>query len=417
MTRSEAGLGLLKCFYLQPELLDEANVLSSDFIESHQMLEVAMRSLADKKLAIDLSSILEALKKAGNEVQGSVISELIDGAVNPYNWKMYEESLIDIVRTEELSKVLHTAHNVLREEGYQASIDMIESAFTKAERRGSSEKRAGEYLTDVIDRLKSYRDNKTSYSGLETGTKDFDNLTGGLQKKELVVLAARPSIGKTTLALQWADFISSRKTPVGFISLEMAGNLLIEKLVIAKAGKDQTKIRNGFFAKSEFADLNHSMEEVYEQPLFIDESISLSIGQLKGLVRRWKRVHGIKALFIDYLTKIQHGDKKMERRLQIGDFTHELKGLAKELEIPVVVLAQLDRKAEGQVPTMNMLRESADIEQDADVIIFLHRDRNNDQEPTKIIVEKNRNGTTGTIETYFAKAKGRFENLQKEYER
>jgi len=413
MTRLDAGISLLKRIYLRPELLDEISALREDFILQHQIIYDTFLWLSDQKVSLDMDSILETLKTSGNDIPFSVVSDIIAGDVNPNTWDVYDKALVEASRTEVLSKALMMAHNVLLEEGYQASIDMVETAFSETMRKTASSKVIGDHMNSVLDRIKMYKNQKASFSGLETGSIDFDRLTGGLQKKELVILAARPSIGKTTLALQWASFISKNpETPVGFISLEMAGDLLSEKLVFSESGLDSSKIKKGFFKSGDLGRISSVMGEIFEQKLFIDDSINMNIGELKGSARRWVRKNGIKVLFVDYLTKIVHPNQKLDKREQIGHFTDQLKGLAKELEIPVVCLAQVDRKAEGAMPTLNMLRESADIEQDADVVIFLHRDRVDDTTPTQLIVAKNRNGETGTEHLFFNKPKGTFENIK-----
>jgi replicative DNA helicase len=248
-------------------------------------------------------------------------------------------------------------------------------------------------------------------SGIQTGYYEIDRKIGGLQDGELILIGARASIGKTAIALNMAENIAREDIPVGFMSLEMSGTLLAERLLCDRASISLGKVKAGMFSESEFSRLNDAGETIYQYPLYIYDYSNASLFDLKLKARRMKRAKDIKVLFIDYISLITVAERKPHWE-KVGDISRELKSLARELQIPVVALTQVNRDAEGREPSLADIRYSGSLEQDADVVIFIHRDR--DSSEAKIRVAKNRQGPCGGMKLYFDAGKMRFYAESKE---
>jgi replicative DNA helicase len=267
-------------------------------------------------------------------------------------------------------------------------------------------------------------------SGLLTGFHDYDEMTGGLQNGELTILAARPAMGKTALALNVAEQISSGSTslsggdpkPVGIFSLEMGKGQLAQRLVSARAGVDVQKLRRNMINREELPRVRDACLELSRLPMLIDDVASITLLQIRAKARRMKAKHNIRAIFIDYLQLVSVGHRVESRQIEVSEISRGLKALARELEVPVVVLSQLNRNPEnreGHRPRLSDLRESGSIEQDADVVLLLHREdyyhKDEDgYEPSntaEIIIAKQRNGPTGTVRLQWESRTTRFHNL------
>ena len=249
--------------------------------------------------------------------------------------------------------------------------------------------------------------------GVRTGFSHLDNMIGGFQNQELIILGARPSIGKTALALNIAEHVVKNQKAVGFLSLEMSGTLLIQRLLCGNSDISQTDIRKGHLSEIQMTELRDSASKIYEYPLFIYDYPNADLSDLKAKARLMKRVEKIQMLFIDYLGLIKL-EGKMPRWEKVGIISAELKALSRELDIPVVVLSQVGRQAEDKAPTLADLRDSGSIEQDADIVMFLHRKR--DEPETELHVAKNRNGLTGLIKMAFASKSTTFREVTDKYD-
>jgi replicative DNA helicase len=269
-------------------------------------------------------------------------------------------------------------------------------------------------LTEAFHRIDSLHKGDGNLRGLPTGFAPLDNLLSGLQRSDLVILAARPSVGKTSLALDFARHIAVReKAAVGVFSIEMSKEQLADRLICAEAGVDLWKMRTGHlsnegFPDDDFSRINRSMAVLSEAPIYIDDSASSNIMEIRTLARRLQAEHGIGFLVIDYLQLLE-GDSKEGRVQEVSQISRALKGLARELNVPILALSQLSRAVESRmppVPKLSDLRESGSIEQDADVVLFLYprgRHEKTAESPNivDVIIAKHRNGPTGVISLYF----------------
>jgi len=269
-------------------------------------------------------------------------------------------------------------------------------------------------LTEAFHRIDSLHKGDGNLRGLPTGFEPLDNLLSGLQRSDLVILAARPSVGKTSLALDLARHIAVReKAPVGIFSIEMSKEQLADRFICAEAGVDLWKMRTGHlssegFPDDDFSRINRAMAVLSEAPIFIDDSASSNIMEIRTLARRLQSEHGIGFLVIDYLQLLE-GDSKDGRVQEVSQISRALKSLARELNVPILALSQLSRAVETRmppVPKLSDLRESGSIEQDADVVLFLYprgRHEKTAESPNivDVIIAKHRNGPTGVISLYF----------------
>jgi replicative DNA helicase len=288
-------------------------------------------------------------------------------------------------------------------------------------------------LSEAFDRIDELHKNKGKMRGIPTGFKDLDNLLAGLQKSDLVILAARPSVGKTSLALDIIRHAGARqKIPTGLFSLEMSKEQLVDRMLCAEANVDLWRMRTGRLSErpedDDFPRIGHAMGVLSESPIFIDDTASLNITQIRTKARRLQMEHGLGLIVVDYL-QLMESNAHSENRVQaVAEITRGLKAIARELNIPVLALSQLSRVVEQSkpsIPKLSHLRESGSIEQDADVVLFIYRksaDRNYRPEEvspdekyiSEIHIAKHRNGPTGIVKTFFDEQRASFKNLDKQ---
>lgn len=288
----------------------------------------------------------------------------------------------------------------------------------------------GDLLIDAYDRIEELHKNKGALRGLKTGFRDLDSKTAGFQKGDLIIIGARPAMGKTTFAQNLAYNVATRNGDtkgVLFFSMEMAKNEIVDRMISDIAGVDAWKIRTGNVSDEDFAKIGDALGDMNEVPLYIDDTSSMTIYDLSNKARRAVHDHNISMVIVDYLQLIQGSDRYKGNRVQeVTEISRGLKTLARELEIPVIALAQLSRGVTGRDdprPVLSDLRESGSIEQDADLVMFLHRpdyykQNNDDFVPTNItelILAKHRHGPVGKVELYFHPELLRFMTLDKEH--
>jgi replicative DNA helicase len=289
-------------------------------------------------------------------------------------------------------------------------------------------------LADVFDRIDEIHREKGKLRGVPSGYADLDNLLGGLQKSDLIVVAARPSVGKTSLAMDFARHAAVKhKVPVGLFSLEMSKEQLVDRMICAEARVDLWKMRTGKLSTSgnddDFPRIGHALGVLSEAPIYIDDSATANIMEIRTKARRLQMEHGLGMVIVDYLQLMESRNRgNTENRVQeVSEITRGLKAIARELNVPVIALSQLSRGVELQkpaIPRLAHLRESGSIEQDADVVMFIYRkaaDRNyrpedlspEEQHLAEIHIAKHRNGPTGMVKLYFDAANASFRSLQK----
>lgn len=282
-------------------------------------------------------------------------------------------------------------------------------------------KSAKEIIPKTIEAIEKLYNTKDAFTGIPSGLSDLDAMTSGFQNSELIIIGARPSVGKTALALTMAANVSIKeRIPTAFFTLEMSDMALMQRLIASEARIESEKIRTGLLKPSDFHSLMEAAGRIYDAPLYIVDMPNMKLLDLRAQARRLRAQQKIEIIFIDYLTLITSENYDIPRHEQIAEISRSLKSLARELDVPVVALSQVRRDAEGKRPTLSDLRESGSIEQDADVVMFLHRERETEKRgegdrsraiSTELILAKQRNGPVGTVDIVFLPSYTKFETL------
>ena len=275
----------------------------------------------------------------------------------------------------------------------------------------------------LIENIEKVYKNKKELVGIPSGLTSLDTMTYGFQNSEMIIIGARPSMGKTALALSMIQHIAiEKKIPTAFFSLEMSNVQVMQRLLSQESRLSGEKIRTGALKLEHFQRLQDAAGRIYVSPLWIDDTPNMKLLELRSTARRLRAQNKVEIIFIDYIGLIQNENTNIPRHEQIGEVSRSLKSLARELKIPIVVLSQVGRQSEGNKPTLADLRDSGSIEQDADVIMFLHRERvetSGKEEkpqtiPTELLLSKQRNGPTGTAKIVFVPRYTKFENPAEE---
>jgi len=271
-----------------------------------------------------------------------------------------------------------------------------------------------EIIPLAIDVIEKTYHSKATFTGIPSGFDILDQMTSGFQKSELIIIGARPSVGKTALAMSMAAHIAvHKKIPTAFFSLEMSDMQLITRLISSESRVCSTNIRNGMLKLSDFQAIQDAAGHIYEAPLYLVDMPNMKLLDLRAMARQLRAKHDVQIFFIDYITLISSENIQIPRHEQIAEISRSLKSLARELGVPVVALSQVRRDAEGKAPNLSDIRESGSIEQDADVVMFLHREREKNAEAveTQLIVAKQRNGPTGDVKILFLPRYTRFVDI------
>ena len=412
-------------------LLDVLETLESeDFYRSaHAKMFTAITELFAKNEPVDLVTLANILKEKGllEEIGGATyLAKLVDTAPLAVNAQHYAR----IIRDKAALRKLIEHSNAITARCFEDSgdvddvIDFAEKAVFEI--AGNKNKKSFYPLSQIIghsiDALEERQGNKTLVTGVSTGFSRLDNLTSGFQGSDLIILAARPSMGKTALALNIArNAAIDANTPVAVFSIEMSKEQLSMRLLCAEARIDSSRLRSGFFSREDWVSLTNAAEVLSDADIYIDDSPDLTAMSIRAKARRLKMDKNLGLVIIDYL-QLMKGRSSAERRdLEISEISRGLKALAKELDIPVLALSQLNRKLEerhDKRPQLSDLRESGALEQDADVVAFIYRDEvyNKDENnPNKgiaeLLLKKQRNGPTGEVKLAFISTYTRFEDL------
>jgi len=430
----DAERGLLGSLLLKPDALhDVADIVKFDsfYAEKHRIIYEAMRDLADKGDPIDILSLSErlvakaALERAGGR---AYLAELANSAPAPGNYSHYAEL---VAKKHVMRALIDTAHEIT-ESAYdetQDTAELLDQAEKSIYAIGNAS--AAHKFTSISDKLDAAWDRIETLSkhdgairGVPTGFPELDNLLSGLHPSDLVILAARPSVGKTALALDIARNAAIRhNTPVGIFSLEMSSEQLIDRMLAAESYVNAWKIRTGTVkAEEDFARIRDALETLSKAPIFVDDKAGNNILAMRAVARRLKRERGIGLIIVDYLQLMAPVNTKASDSMvqQVTEISRSLKQLARELEVPVLALSQLSRAVEqrGGKPRLSDLRDSGSIEQDADVVMFIHREDKTNKESDRpgiaeILLEKHRNGPTGKIELYFDDKRSTYQSIDK----
>jgi len=431
----DAEKALLGSLMLKPDGIHEVtDIVSGDsfYVEKHRVIFRAMIDLATAGNPIDLLSTANRLKEVGNlEKSGgnSYLADLVSAVPTSANLKYYAE----IVQKKAMMRALIEASADIGELGYDESRE-IDDLLDTAEKRiyevtSSPTLRKfiaiGDTLSEAWERFDNLHKGEHELRGIPTGFASLDNVLAGFQRSDLIILAARPSMGKTALALDIARQTAiNHGTPVGIFSLEMSSQQLVDRMLAAEARVDAWKLRTGKIdSDEEFERIRDAMEKLSKAPIYIDDQPASNALIMRSVARRLKRENGIGLLIVDYLQLMTSTAGRSADSLvqQVTEISRSLKTLARELDVPVLALSQLSRAIETRRgrPRLSDLRDSGSIEQDADVVMFIHNEdryKENTEEKsnvTEILIEKHRNGPTGKVELYFDAKRATFLPMEK----
>ncbi len=430
----DAERAVLGALLLHPDAVGEVSQVlrATDFYQPpHRLIFEAIVETFDQRALSDVIAVEEALLKRGRLDETGGRDALLDlaGCVLSAAGVQYHA---EIVREKAIQRqLLETCLDVSRL-AYESSTDARE-LLDEAERRifeiarvsMTSEVRAiADILQDTFTRIELLRRREGLITGVTTGYADLDEITSGLQPGELIVVAGRPSMGKTSFALNISERAAGQKCGVALFSLEMSNQQVIQNMLCARAQIDGQALRKGRITDLQMRRLQDEAASLYEAPLFVDDSPGLTIGGLRAKCRRLKQQHDIGMIVMDYLQLMSVGGRSESRQQEIAMISRSLKSLARELKVPVVALSQLNRDVENRDdhrPRMSYLRESGAIEQDADVVMLLHRAeyyKRTDENAglAQVIIAKQRNGPTGEITLRFFREYMRFENYTRRAE-
>lgn len=400
--------------------------------ERHQRIFEAIKKLYEKHRPIDVLTL-------SNQLKEDSFLDIIGGAAylteltNFVPTAAHVEHYAEIVAQKAIRRRLIKASQEIVGLGYdetksvQELIEEAETQLFKVSQQQVKQDVASieDILADSFERLDELHKDKGKIRGVPTGLKDLDNILAGLQRSDLIILAARPSMGKTALALNIAHNIAAKaELPVLLFSIEMSKEQIVDRLLSMESGVDAWNIRTGNLSDADFEKIGQAMGTLSEAPIYIDDTPGITVSDMRTKARREQHQRQLGAIFVDYLQLMSGGSKyggDFNRVQEISEISRGLKAIARELNVPVVALSQLSRSVEArspQIPQLADLRESGSIEQDADVVAFIYREDyynpdSNRKNLTDIFVKKHRNGPTGNIELYFDREKQRFKGLDK----
>jgi replicative DNA helicase len=440
----EAEQGVLGCILLSPNdslgvCLEKVKAGAEVFYDlRHQSLFEHLVAMYDAKQPVDLITVQQRLKDA-NQLEGvgglAYLSSLMDAVPSAANLEYY----LDIIREKHvLRRMLQACTQVTgrvhtHEGEVDALLDEVERDILRIsqDRESVSNRGMKDLVRGAIAMIEDFHQRAGGLTGIGTGYLDLDKMTSGFHEGEMIVLAARPSMGKTSLAMNIAEHVVINEgLPVGVFSLEMTAESLVMRMLCSLARVNGRSIRDGFLAEADMRKLTGAASKMAKAPLHIDDTPGLSILQLRARARRMWQQHGIRMFVIDYLQLLHSTAKKAQdnRQQEISDISNGVKALAKELKCPVIVLSQLNRELEkdkNRKPRLSDLRESGAIEQDADLVALLYKPSSEDDEdpagaaqageaiPVNLLIAKQRNGPTGDVRLSFLKGYTRFESAAK----
>jgi len=431
----DAEKSLLGAVLIDEETLADIteHVTQKDFYEKrHGMIYDAMMRLYEKRKPVDLLTLTDELKRK-KELEDIGGSAYLTELTNYVPTSAHAESYAEIVAQKAVRRRLIRASGEISEMGFDeesTTQELLQQAeqelFAVSDQSLKQDLVSIEtILTDSFDRMEELHRNKGQLRGVRTGYRDLDNMTAGLQRSDLIILAARPAMGKTTLVTNLAYNVATiAKQSVLFFSLEMSKEQLVDRMLADASGVDAWNIRTGNLSEDDFSKLSDAMGEMAEAPIYIDDTPGVSVLEMRTKARRAAHEAPLGLIIIDYLQLMQGSGRDNGNRVQeVSEISRGLKLLARELNVPVIALSQLSRSVESrtpQIPQLSDLRESGSIEQDADIVMFIYREAyynpDTDRENiTDLIIAKHRNGPTGKVELYFHPERLRFMSLDKKH--
>ncbi len=433
----DAEVSILGAILIDENVLTRvSDKLSADdfYDHRHELIYAAIIRLYERHSPVDLLTLSDELKKKG-ELDDAGGSNYLTELTNQVPTAAHAESYAEIIAQNAMRRRLITASSMIAELAFDEaknSGELLEHAeqhlFTVSDQALRQDLTSLEQiLTESFDRMEELHRDKSKIRGVSTGYRDMDNLLAGFQRSDLIILAARPAMGKSTFALNLAHNVAvGSKQSVLVFSLEMSKEQLVDRMLADEAGVDAWNIRTGNLSDEDFEKLSHAMGVMAEAPIYIDDTPGVSVLEMRTKARRAAHEHQLGLIVVDYLqlmsgTAKSYGDNRVQ---EISEISRGLKLIAREMNVPVLALSQLSRSVESRNPPhpqLSDLRESGSIEQDADIVMFLYREDyyNPDtdrQHVTDVMVKKHRNGPTGGIELYFHPERLRFMSLDKKHD-
>ena len=429
----EAEQSVLGAMLIKKEAITQAQELlrPDDFYrEAHRIVFETMLELAGDNEAVDLVTLTEALRKKEmlEKVGGiSFITALANYVPTAANIVYHAQ----IVKEKSELRHLIDAATEIASAAYEATDDVkdiMDDAEKKilavaANQTGGAFEPIRNIVIDTVGRVETLYENQGGLTGISTGFRDLDRDTSGLQKSDLILVAARPSMGKTAFTLNIATYAALHGYTVAFFSLEMSKEQLVQRMLCSEGGIDSQRLRTGQLEDADWDRLINTADRISKASIYIDDTAGINVMDLRSKARRLKAEHGLDLIVIDYLQLMQGRARSSSdnRQQEISEISRSLKALARELDVPVVALSQLSRSVESRTvkkPMLSDLRESGSLEQDADIVMFLYREDYYDQETerkniTEVIIAKHRNGPIGTIELFFQKEFTKFRDLSR----
>lgn len=422
----DAEIGVLGSLLIDKDAVVKiAEILDPEhfYQDRHTQIYKAILSLYEKRLPSDLVTMTEELKK-GNKFQEVGGASYLTTLVNSVPTSGHIEHYAGMVKESATKRALISAAGHISESAFDPDADAKDLLeFAETTLFGISQQHLKqkfislrEALAQSFDRLDELHKKGSGLRGLSTGFKDLDKKLSGMQQSNLLILAARPSVGKTTLAMNIAEHIGiNEKIPIGIFSLEMSQNQLVDLMLASQSDVDAWKITTGNLSEQDFESISNAMGTLAEAPIYIDDTPGISVMEIRTKARRLQLEYGLQLLIVDYLQLVK--GRNLENRVQeVSEISQALKNLARELNIPVLAISQLSRAVESRqakIPQLADLRESGAIEQDADVVMFMYREDPDDLESVKLSIAKHRNGPLGQIDLRFKGERRRFYGVEK----
>lgn len=393
--------------------------------EQHGQIYSAILELFEKREPIDLITVTEILKQKGvlDKVGGSAyLAEL----VNTVPTASHIQSYAQIIKEHAIRRQLIANSTKFVDEAFNESLDIHtvienceQSIFAISQQHLKRDFiQLKDALAQSFDRLDDLQKSSGKLRGIPTGFRDLDNKLAGMQDSNLIILAARPGLGKTSFALNVAQHAAViANLPTGIFSLEMSQEELVDRLLVGQANIDGWKLKTGRLDEKDFESISHAMGQLAEAPLFIDDTPGATLSEIRTKARRLQVEHGLKLVIVDYLQLIQIRSFQDNRVQQVSEISQGLKNLARELKVPVLAISQLNRSVEARgtkKPQLADLRESGSIEQDADVVMFIYREDSENLSDVTLDVQKHRNGATGEIKLMFVPERTRFFGMERQ---
>mgnify|MGYP000671274341 FL=1 len=441
----EAEQSVLGAMLIEKEAIPKVMEILRDtdfYREAHRVIFNAMLELYNKNEAVDMITVTEILKRDNKleDVGGIAYVTSLANAVPPPANATYHASIIE---EKSILRQLVSVSTQIASMGYEANDDVkniIDSAESKILEISNRKKTAdftpiNEIVLDSFKSIEALMGNKNGLTGLPTGFEDLDNLTSGLHGSDFIILAARPSMGKTAFALNVVQNVAIRAAKkvggapktVAFFSLEMSKEQLVQRMLCAEANIDSQRLRIGELRDEDWAMLINTADTLSSANIYIDDTAGITAMDMRSRARRLKAEHGLDLIVVDYLQLMQGSGKKNnsgDRQQEVSEISRSLKALARELDVPVIALSQLSRSVEARQvkrPMLSDLRESGSLEQDADIVAFLYREdyynpETENKNITELIIAKHRNGPVDTVNLFFHKQYTKFVGLSKRKE-